>query len=61
MKKEVIKINKITAEEGHVFASTDKSRVFSNEMYLGKEDSPDNYVEITVEEAEAIQSQQEKQ
>ena len=61
MKKEVIKINKITAEEGHVFASLDKSQVFSNEMYLGKEDSPDNYIEITIEEAEAIQSQQEKQ
>ena len=56
MKTEEIIIRKIVAEDGHVFASVDKSHIYSNEIYLAKDDSPENYIEITDEEAEEIEN-----
>jgi|GEM_PF-4539683 len=49
-----MKINKHEAKKNHVFASKDKTKVFSNILFLGVKDSIDNYVEVTIEEAEEI-------
>ena len=57
MKTEEIKINKITADDGHVFAAADKTQVFGKEMYLAVNDSAENYIEITDEEAEEIRNE----
>jgi hypothetical protein len=57
MKKETIELRKITADDGYVFAEKDKSYVYGNEIFLGKNDVPENYVEITVEEAEALREE----
>lgn len=54
MKTEKITINKIVADEGYVFALKDKSEIYSNIIFLGKEDKAANYIEITIEEAEII-------
>lgn len=58
MKKETIKINKIVADEGYVFAKPDKSEVYSDILFLGKNDKPENYIEISLEEAESIKAEQ---
>lgn len=46
--------NEMRAKEGYVFAAADKSAVFGAVMYLGIHDKPENYIEITIEEAEAL-------
>ena len=44
-------INEIRAMEGYVFAKADKSEVYDKIIVLGKYDSADNYIQITIEEA----------
>ena len=36
-----------------------KDRIFSNKLYLAVNDDPDNYMEITVKEAEMLKQKQE--
>ena len=47
---------KITAKEGYVFVCGD---AFVTTIYLGENDSIDNYPEITTEERDAILAQRE--
>ncbi|MDR1883724.1 MAG: hypothetical protein LBR26_13210 [Prevotella sp.] len=54
MKKEEIKLTRIVAGNGYVLASKDKSQVFGSVIYLGINDSADNYIEIPVDEAENV-------
>ena len=44
----------ITAKSGNVFALPDKSMIFSSIIYLSPLDSADNYIEISISEAEEI-------
>jgi len=48
--------NEYIADNGFVFALKDLSEVYDNILYLGKYDDPDNYVQITIEEAEQIKA-----
>lgn len=45
-----------TAEEGHLLCHY-KSRTISDKAYLGIYDNAEDWVEITLEEAEALQKQ----
>ena len=47
---------KITAKEGYVFVCGD---AFVTTIYLGENDSIDNYPEITIEERDTILAQRE--
>lgn len=49
-------IDEYKADDGYVFALKDLSEVYDNVIYLGKYDDPDNYVQITIEEAEQIKA-----
>ena len=49
-------IKKIESRNGYVFALKDKTAVYENVIYLGKYDSADNYIQITLEEAETIKA-----
>ena len=49
--------NEMKADEGFVFAKADKSAVYGTLMYLGIHDSPENYIQIPVAEAEAIKAE----
>lgn len=53
--------NKFVADKGFVFAKADLSEVYDNVLYLGKYDDPQNYVQITVEEAKELKEKLEKQ
>lgn len=55
MIQETIELRKLTAAEGMTLYN---GEAFGKEVYLGKNDSPDNWQEITDEEAEAIQQAQ---
>lgn len=55
MKQETIELRKLTAAEGMTLYN---GEAFGKEVYLGKNDSPDNWQEITDEEAEAIRQAQ---
>ena len=46
-KIETIELKKITASEGKVLTN---GEVYSEEVYLGKFDSPENWHEVTAEE-----------
>ena len=50
-------LNKIESKEGYVFSKKDKSEVYDNIIYLGKYDSADNYIEVTINEATEIRKQ----
>lgn len=50
-------LNKIESKEGYVFALKDKSEVYDTIIYLGKYDSADNYIEVTINEANEIKKQ----
>ena len=50
-------LNKIESKEGYVFALKDKSEVYDTIIYLGKYDSADNYIEVTINEANEITKQ----
>ena len=52
-----IEIRKITASEGMTLTN---GEVFSKEIYLGKNDSPENWNEITDSEAEALMKELEE-
>lgn len=49
-------IKKIESQNGYVFALKDKTAVYENVIYLGIYDSADNYIQITLEEAETIKA-----
>ena len=49
-------IKKIESRNGYVFALKDKTAVYENVIYLGIYDSADNYIQITLEEAETIKA-----
>lgn len=52
MTQETIELRKLTAAEGMTLTN---GEAFGKEVYLGKNDSPDNWHEITDEEAAAIE------
>lgn len=52
MKLETIEIRKLTASKGKVLTN---GETYSTEIYLGVNDSPDNWYEITEAEHEEIQ------
>lgn len=54
MIKENITLIKLKASEGMMLTNGD---VYGKEIFLGKGDSPDNWYEITEEEAEKIQAE----
>lgn len=55
MTSEKIVINKLTAAEGMTLTN---GEVFGKEIYLGCNDTADNWREITDEEAEQIQAEE---
>lgn len=57
MKHDTVIINKITADEGFVLTN---GEVYSKEIYLGKNDSPINWWEITEYEYEQILKEEEE-
>ena len=48
------------ARDGYTFANKDKTQVVGALLYLGIYDSPENYVEITLDEAGEIMKQNEE-
>ena len=56
MTQETIQLRKLTAAEGMTLYNGD---TFGKEIYLGKNDCPENWQEITDTEAEALQKEQE--
>ncbi len=54
MKTETIEIKKLIASEGMTLTN---GEAFGKEIYLGKNDSADNWHEITDAEAERIQAE----
>ena len=48
------------ARDGYTFANKDKMQVVGALLYLGIYDSPENYVEITLDEANEITKQNEE-
>lgn len=55
MKMTTIELRKITASEGMVLTN---GEVYSKEVYLGCNDNPDNWHEITEEEYTEIQKKE---
>lgn len=55
MTQETIELRKLTAAEGMTLTN---GEAFGKEVYLGINDSPDNWHEITDEEATAIEQAQ---
>jgi hypothetical protein len=53
-----IELRKLTPAEGMTLTNGD---VFSKEIYLGKNDSPENWSEIPDSEAERIQKEREEE
>lgn len=58
MTESTIQITKLTASDGHVLTNGD---IYGKEIYLGKNDSPDNWHEITDAEYAEILAQQERE
>lgn len=55
MTETTIEITKLTATEGHILTNAE---AYGKEIYLGKNDSPDNWHEITdAEYAEIVAAQ----
>ena len=54
MKQETIELRKLTADSGKVLTN---GEAYGTEIYLGKNDSPENWREITAEEYETIRAQ----
>lgn len=59
MKHDTVIINKITADDG-MWLTNDQG-VYSKEIYLGKNDKPENWHEITEEEYQEILKEHEAQ
>lgn len=55
MIKEIIEIEKLTAAEGMTLTN---GEAFGKEVYLGKNDSAENWHEITDAEAEELQKEE---
>ena len=53
-------LNKIESKEGYVFSKRDKSAVYDNIIYLGIYDNADNYIQVTINEANEISKQLEE-
>ena len=58
MKQETITRTKLTADEGMTLTN---GTTFGKEVYLGSGDKPENWREITDEEAAAIQKEKEEE
>lgn len=58
MKTETIEIRKLIASEGMTLTN---GEAYGKEVYLGKEDSPENWHEIPDEEAERLQREKEEE
>lgn len=52
MKQETLEIKVIKADEGKVLYKKDSDGIYGETIYLAAKDSPENYEEITIEEAE---------
>lgn len=48
------------ARDGYTFANKDKTQVVGALLYLGIYDTPENYAEITLDEANEIMKQNEE-
>lgn len=53
----------LTPSEGHLITQADdntplQERIYSDKLYLAVNDSPDNYKEITIAEADELRQQQ---
>lgn len=55
MTQETIQLRKLTAEEGMTLYN---GNAFGKEIYLGKNDSPENWWEITDAEAQRLQEEE---
>lgn len=55
MKVSIIEIQTITASEGMVLTNGEVFSSVGGTVYLGKNDIPENWYEITAEEAEQLQ------
>jgi len=58
MKQETIELRKLTAAEGMTLYN---GSAFGKEVYLGQNDSPENWQEITDAEAAAMQAENEEE
>ena len=50
---------KLTPSEGFHLSNTDKTEMYEGFIYLGKYDSPKNYIEVTKEDYEELKRLQE--
>lgn len=53
-------LREMKARNGYTFANKDKTEVAGALLYLGIHDSPENYVEITLNEANEITKKNEE-
>ena len=53
-------LREMKARNGYTFANKDKTQVVGALLYLGLYDTPENYVEITLDEANEITKQNEE-
>lgn len=53
-------LREMKARNGYTFANKDKTEVIGSLLYLGIYDSPENYVEITLNEANEITKKNEE-
>ena len=53
-------LREMKARDGYTFANKDKTQVVGALLYLGIYDTPENYVEITLDEVNEIMKQNEE-
>lgn len=53
-------LREMKARNGYTFANKDKTEVIGALLYLGIHDNPENYVEVTLNEADEITRQNEE-
>ena len=53
-------LREMKARDGYTFANKDKTQVVGALLYLGIYDTPENYVEVTLDEANDITRQNEE-